>query len=193
LALARRRARRPRQPPRDQASRARQSSPLTRPCVAAIEARRRELAELVAHHRLREEHRHVLAPVVDGDRVAHHLGEDGRRARPGADHALLTGGVHGLDARYQPLLHERPLLARTAHRFFPRLRPRTMYWSDRLFFLRVRYPSVGTPHGVTGWRPGVVEPSPPPCGWSTGFIAVPPVCGRTPMWRLRPALPILTF
>ena len=52
---------------------------------------------------------------------------------------------------------------------------------------------VGTPHGVTGWRPGVVEPSPPPCGWSTGFIAVPRVCGRTPMWRLRPAVPILTF
>ena len=30
-------------------------------------------------------------------------------------------------------------------------------------------------------------------GWSTGLIAVPRVCGRTPMWRLRPALPILTF
>src|SRR4051812_28281913 len=68
-----------------------------------------------------------------------------------------------------------------------------MYRSDALFFFLVRYPRVGTPHGVTGWRPAVVDPSPPPCGWSTGFMAVPRVCGRTPMWRLRPALPILTF
>src|SRR4051794_4440892 len=76
---------------------------------------------------------------------------------------------------------------------FPRRRPRTMYLSESLFFLRVRYPSVGTPHGVTGWRPAVVEPSPPPCGWSTGFIAVPRVCGRMPLWRRRPALPVLWF
>ena len=34
---------------------------------------------------------------------------------------------------------------------------------------------------------------PPPCGWSTGFMAVPRVCGRTPMWRLCPALPTFTF
>src|SRR6266581_2329812 len=68
-----------------------------------------------------------------------------------------------------------------------------MYLSEFLPFLRVRYPSVGTPHGVTGLRPGVVEPSPPPCGWSTGFIAVPRVCGRAPMCRLRPALPTFTF
>src|SRR3954467_15856166 len=64
---------------------------------------------------------------------------------------------------------------------FPRRRPGKMYLSEALFFLRVRYPSVGTPHGVTGWRPAVVEPWLPPCGWSTGFMAVPGVCGRTPM------------
>ena len=58
--------------------------------------------------------------------------------------------------------------------------------SDALCFLRVRYPSVGTPQGVTGWRPGVVEPSPPPCGWSTGFMAVPRVCGRTRHLGKRP-------
>src|SRR3954453_18437970 len=76
---------------------------------------------------------------------------------------------------------------------FPRRRPRTMYLSEALFFFLVRYPRVGTPHGVTGWRPAVVEPSPPPCGWSTEFIAVPRVCGRTPTGRLRPALPSFTF
>src|SRR5439155_26221437 len=48
--------------------------------------RRGELAELVADHLLRDEHRHVLPSVVDGDRVPDHLREDRGRARPGPDH-----------------------------------------------------------------------------------------------------------
>src|SRR3546814_20064893 len=32
-----------------------------------------------------------------------------------------------------------------------------------------------------------VRPSPPPCGWSTGFFATPRVSGRLPSQRLRPA------
>src|SRR3954452_17499839 len=35
-----------------------------------------ELTQLVPDHRLRDEHRHVLAPVVHGDRVADELRED---------------------------------------------------------------------------------------------------------------------
>jgi hypothetical protein len=31
--------------------------------------------------------------------------------------------------------------------------------------------------------------SPPPCGWSQGFIAMPRVVGRIPRHRLAPALP----
>src|SRR3989338_2075960 len=41
-------------------------------------------------------------------------------------------------------------------------------------------------------RPRPERPSPPPCGWSTGFIAVPRTVGRIPSQRLRPALPKLT-
>src|SRR5947199_7538876 len=55
-------------------------------------------------------------------------------------------------------------------------------------FLRVFLPLVGLPHGVTGWRPPEVRPSPPPCGWSTGFLATPRVSGRLPIHRVRPAL-----
>ena len=65
--------------------------------------------------------------------------------------------------------------------------------SDSLCFRRVRFPSVGTPHGVTGWRPPFVFPSPPPCGWSTGFMAEPRTVGRLPSQRLRPALPLDWF
>ena len=57
------------------------------------------------------------------------------------------------------------------------------------FFLSlVRKPRVGLPHGVTGWLP-LFLPSPPPCGWSTGFMTVPRTVGRLPCQRVRPALP----
>src|ERR1700759_2950475 len=58
---------------------------------------------------------------------------------------------------------------------------------------RVFLPLVVLPHGVTGWRPPEVRPSPPPCGWSTGFITTPRLCGRKPSQRERPALPMDWF
>src|SRR5258708_12721164 len=75
----------------------------------------RELAQLVADHLLGDEHRHVLAAVVDRDRVPDHFREDRRGPRPGADHVLLTGLVHRGDAAEQPLLDEGALLARSRH------------------------------------------------------------------------------
>ena len=39
----------------------------------------------------------------------------------------------------------------------------------------------------------MVRPSPPPWGWSIGFIAVPRTWGRLPFHTLRPALPITSF
>src|SRR5215469_5069029 len=68
----------------------------------------------------------------------------------------------------------------------------TIHLSVRLL-LRVLKPRVGWPHGVTGWRPPDVLPSPPPCGWSTGFIATPRTLGRLPSHRDLPALPNDTF
>ena len=65
--------------------------------------------------------------------------------------------------------------------------------SERLCFFLVGEPWVILPHGVTGARPGVDLPSPPPCGWSTGFMTVPRTVGLMPRCLLRPALPHLTF
>ena len=59
--------------------------------------------------------------------------------------------------------------------------------------LRVPPPLADLPVGLTGWRPPLVRPSPPPCGWSMGFMAVPRTCGRRPNQRLRPAFPSTTF
>src|ERR1700730_9121643 len=61
-----------------------------------------------------------------------------------------------------------------------------MYLLLAFFGERVR-PSFW-PHGLTGWRPPEVLPSPPPCGWSTGFITTPRTVGRLPFQRMRPAL-----
>src|SRR5436190_18491786 len=86
--------------------------------VAAEHPRRRELAEFVADHLLADEDGHVLAAVVDRDRVPDHLREDRRRPRPGADHLLAAGLVHPGDAAHQPLLDERALFARPRHLAF---------------------------------------------------------------------------
>src|SRR5436305_6906538 len=77
-------------PPRADA--ARDDSATARPPlvldVAAEGTGRGELAQLVTHHRLGHEHRDVLAPVVDGDRVAEHRRHDHRAARPRLDDVL---------------------------------------------------------------------------------------------------------
>src|SRR3954454_13394955 len=83
--------------------------------VALEGTRRREFAELVAHHLLGDEHGNVLTTAAHRDRVPDHLGEDRRCARPGAHHPLLVLRVHVLDPAHQPLLDERPLLRAAAH------------------------------------------------------------------------------
>src|SRR5690606_37985180 len=161
--------------------------------VAAEGPRRRELSELVADHRLGDEHRDVLAAVVHGDRVPEHVGNDHGAPRPRLDDvlgALLVLHRHLLG---QVVVDERALLKATWHsgcsyRFFL-LRRRMIRRSLALLGWRVR-PS-GLPLGFTGWRPPDVLPSPPPCGWSTGFMATPRTDGRLPFHRMRPALPQL--
>src|SRR6266508_3871023 len=86
-------------------------APVLFPARVAFEGPRQgELAELVADHVLGDEDRHVRAAVVDGDRVADHLREDRRAARPGLQDALLAPRVHLLDAAQQLLVRVRPLL-----------------------------------------------------------------------------------
>ena len=50
-------------------------------------------------------------------------------------------------------------------------------------------PFVGFPQGVTEVRPPEVLPSPPPWGWSTGFIATPRTLGLLLSHLDLPALP----
>src|SRR5271154_6084712 len=77
-----------------------------------------------------------------------------------------------------------------AQPFVPRRR--MIIPSVRLLF-RVLNPLASWPHGEHGWRPPEVRPSPPPMGWSTGFMVTPRLCGRRPSQRERPALPSEMF
>src|SRR5215468_3553161 len=85
--------------------------------------------------------------------------------------------------------HTERAMARPSYFFFRAWRLATMNLVVDLL-RRVFLPLVGKPQGVTGWRPPEVRPSPPPCGWSIGFMETPRLCGRRPIQRLRPALPI---
>src|SRR5205085_743372 len=123
--------------------------------------------------------------------------DDRRAPRPGADHVLGALVVLRVHLAEQVVVDERALLQAAWHvcrcplpaqRFLLVRRRRTIR-ASLAFRLRVR-PS-GLPFGFTGWRPPEVLPSPPPCGWSTGFIATPRTVGRLPFHRSRPALPQL--
>src|SRR6266516_6296572 len=81
-----------------------------------------------------------------------------------------------------------PFFSERAIGYLPRplRRRRMMSWSEAL---RRRVRPSGLPQGLVGWRPPELLPSPPPSGWSTGFMATPRVWGRWPFQRERPALP----
>src|SRR5580765_2127726 len=65
--------------------------------VSLERTRERELTELVPDHVLGDVHRHELAAVVDGQRVADHFRGDRRAARPGLDDLLVALAIHRLD------------------------------------------------------------------------------------------------
>src|SRR4029077_13828897 len=88
--------------------------------------------------------------------------------------------------------HTERAMARPSYFFFRAWRVATMNLVVDLL-RRVFLPLVGKPHGVTGCRPPDVRPSPPPCGWSIGFIVTPRVCGRRASQRARPAVAVEIF
>src|SRR5438067_9579699 len=120
------------------------SLPAARPLLAGEvpeRARRGELAELVADHGLGDVDGHVLAAVVDGDRVADHVGDDRGAPRPRLHDALLPRLVQPLDLDPQVVVDERALLETSRHCYLraprPRLR-RMIIWSEALFLALVR-------------------------------------------------------
>src|SRR5437773_3205735 len=133
--------------------------------MRAERPRRRELAQAVTDHVLRDEDRHVTATVVHGDRVADHRREHERCARPGLDHLLLVARVELLDLLLERVVDERALPDRAGHLlflFFGRSVTKRSVFGLR----RVLRPIAGLPHGVCAWPPTGDFASPPPCGWS---------------------------
>src|SRR6266403_2928180 len=166
--------------------------------MAVKRSRRREFSELVTDHFLGHQHRNVLLAVVDAESEPDELRQDGRAPAPNPDHLVAARRARGLRFLEQIAVDERTFPNRTRHDavlvyFFFRAWRLDMMNLVVDLFLRVFLPLVGKPHGVTGCRPPEVRPSPPPCGWSIGFIDTPRLCGRRPSQRVRPALPIEMF
>src|SRR5262249_1294638 len=84
--------------------------------VTAESPRRRELAELVAHHRLGDEHRDVLPAVMHGDRVPQHRRDDHGTPGPGPDDGLRPLLVLHVHLLHQVVVDEGALLKTTRHR-----------------------------------------------------------------------------
>src|SRR5690242_9656596 len=85
------------------------------------------------------------------------------------------------------MINERTFFQRSCHTIYFLLRGLTTCLLDFLLE-RVTKPFVYCPQGVCGVFP-LLFPSPPPCGWSTGFITTPRTVGRIPCQRIRPAFP----
>src|SRR6267378_4280242 len=98
------------------------SSPLTLSVVLDVTLegpRRGELAQLVTDHGLRDEHRDMLASVVDGEGVSDEVGDDGRPTRPGLDDLLGVLLVLDVDLLEQMVVDERTLFQAARHRLTP--------------------------------------------------------------------------
>ena len=139
-----------------------------------------EFAELVADHLVGDVDRHVLLAVVHRDRQADEIGQDRRAARPGLDRLLVLVGraLSTLATRWWstngPFLSERVMSW-----------PLTSCGARRSSSACACCCACGSPWSACStatpdaW-PSPVRPSPPPCGWSTGFIATPRTVGRMP-------------
>jgi hypothetical protein len=66
-----------------------------------------ELAQLVSNHIFLNVDWHVPPPVVDRNRMAYHMWEDRRSARPRADNALLANLIHPFDFAQKLRINER--------------------------------------------------------------------------------------
>src|SRR5205823_1991219 len=78
--------------------------------VAVERARRRELAELVPDHVLRDEHRNELAPVVHREGEPHGVRRDRAAARPGLDDLLALSSARRRDLLREMTVDESALL-----------------------------------------------------------------------------------
>src|SRR4029077_7140014 len=126
----------------------------------------------------------------------HELRQNGRTPAPYPDHFVAARRAGSLCLAQTIAIDKRTFPDCTRHSFCPyccfflrSCRLATIKRSVRLF-LRVFFPLVGKPHGVTQCLPPLVRP---PCGWSTGFMVMPRLCGMRPFQRWRPALPIVVF
>jgi hypothetical protein len=78
-----------------------------------------KLTQAVTHHVFGDVNGHMSAAIMHSDGMTYHLGKDGARPAPGANHLLLTFGIHSFNFFQQFRVDERPFLKRSRHIFVP--------------------------------------------------------------------------
>jgi len=77
-----------------------------------------ELAELMTYHILCDINRHMLASVMDCDRVTYEIGEYCAGAAPCLENLLLVSLVHSENALVEGFLDIRAFLYASAHDYY---------------------------------------------------------------------------
>ena len=132
--------------------------------------------------------------------VTHHVGEDGRGARPRLDDVLFASFVHRGNAAEKTRRSTKGPFSNFCSRFLPQRVLRSRYFLRRRMIRRLEA-LLRVRDGLGGFAPRrhrMTSRRLVPClrhhraGWSTGFITVPRTVGRMPFPSgYRPALPIL--
>lgn len=69
-----------------------------------------KFTQAMTHHIFGDVNGYMPAAIMHRDGVSYHLGEDCARPAPGANHFLLTAGVHGFNFFQEFRVDERPFL-----------------------------------------------------------------------------------
>lgn len=140
--------------------------------------------------------------IVNSKSMSYKLWNNSTVSRPSFDYRLFPSFVKFCNFCKKTIRNIRSFFETTCHNenkleiiytiSFP-FRVRRIHLLVFFFLLRVLYPRAGSPQGVFGaFIPIGACHSPPPCGWSTGFIDFPRTVGLFPIQRLLPAFPITT-
>ena len=136
-----------------------------------------EFTEFVSDHVFSHKDIDESLAVVDIESMSDEIRNNHGTAGPSFDWSLHSGLIHFFHLDEEISVNERSFFYRSCHYFFLRA---TINLLEVFFLLRVLLPFASLPHGETGCPPPLERPSPPPIGWSTGFMATPRTCGRNP-------------
>ena len=129
-----------------------------------------KLTEPVSDHILSYKDINEGFTIVNRKRMTDKIRHNHGPSRPCLDRSLPPGPVERLHLLRQVIIDERSFLNGSTHYFFLRC---NMNFVEAFLLFLVRCPLASLPQGDIGCPPPLLRPSPPPIGWSTGFMTTP--------------------